>query len=341
MGSITSIAYNPTICLRIFSQAITVSTGFTVIASAITMTVVISVVLTSKSSKDPFHQQTTVLVQSISIIVFNRQIRSYELDYYSDATDTLLTVAEELNNHLKEKFPKNFAKTIISNFSKNPVSKFTRRRRRRQPSWSHNSSPFDRTATVTLWNGSPTPDIDDFYGSSTRARSESPSISSSTTTTTTTTTTGTKTDGRTLTTTVTASASTTTTKTSGTTLTKTTTSTSITTTTSTTVSISASLLTNTITPTDVQNTSTSNCNISMFNDTERSSVIYVHISIYFNVTNVNDIIAQQIIKALDSLYPSITLISKCSTSSLLVTVRLMKHCLIYNHHPKQTSASQS
>ncbi len=360
MALISSIAYSPTLFLRVFNNVITVATGVSAVAAAVSITVVITVIIKQgPSTTDPFHKTTVILVQSKATLVFNRDIQPYEVPYYYNSTETLITLVEELNDQLKQAFPTTFIKIVESDFSTEPVSNLTgitegqsRESEVRSvyyqssniisspepPNTSHAESSetlvFGTSkASVTTDNESTEPYLSTItgdIGSSSITTSE-PSLHTDDIESTSTATTETLSHTNNI--------ESTSRNTSQSTSTTTSQSTSITTSQSTstflssyysstdmfstltsvfafvTSTISKPFSTTTVATTTLQNNSASNCTISIFNGTKQASLIYLNGTIYFNVTNVSDITSIQIINALKSFYPLVTLINKCRNPS--------------------------
>ncbi|CAF1466259.1 unnamed protein product [Adineta ricciae] len=345
MPGVLTILNAPALCLRIFFNVVSAGSGASVVAA----TIVVGVVVVNKWN-DPDHpsdlfHDVSVVLKSDGTLAFNRAILSFELDEYYNATDTLLHLTEQLNAHLKQKFPNTFVKAITANFSLKPEISPTRKKRYPYCRKCYLKLMAAKAARMKRDNSESVSDDDGPLREDNPLLPdppEPPSIKSTSTSTTTTTSSSTSTS---TTTTTSTSTSTTTTSTSTSTTTTSTltqitgnldgsTSDSPTTTTTTTTSSNQitgdfesstpvsqtttkyTPFTTTATPsTTWYNISIANCTRSMFNGTNRTSVIYFMTTLYFNVTVKEELNAAEIIEALKSFNPIVELADKCIRKS--------------------------
>ncbi|CAF4114287.1 unnamed protein product, partial [Adineta steineri] len=249
------------------------------------------------------------IVGSTSTLAFNRIIQSYEQQHYYNTTATLLDLVDALNKYLEQQFPNQFIKAVISGFSLNPENYPTRRRRKRWPPicmcCGVNSpgpncvEPITQSTTpMTTHETSPTTSMhlnewtNEMHSTggtdpSSIANSSRPtsSITSST---------------------ISYSSQPPTRYSS----------TSSPTSPTTTSSIVNASQTTTIQPTTSNSDTTSSCNISTFdNGSNRTLVVYLNGTLYFNTTKGNEIDPNKIMDALKSFNPPIVLADKCANKS--------------------------
>ncbi|CAF1346717.1 unnamed protein product [Adineta steineri] len=150
MPGLFMLIHSPALFLRVAINIATSTVGVSVIASTIAVGVVVSK-LPAQSGANPF-SQTTIIVQSSSTLAFNRIIQSYEQQHYYNTTATLLDLVDALNKYLGQRFPNQFIKAVISGFSLNPQNITSRRRRRRQI-WCcpHNGHSHDDHSHEDCW----------------------------------------------------------------------------------------------------------------------------------------------------------------------------------------------
>jgi hypothetical protein len=134
MGVVISVINPANLFGHIGGTVITVAVGVSVVAASIAMgLVVINILYNNETCCGAFINER-VIRQSTSSLVFNRVIQGFETSYYYNATETLYSLVQGLNDNLRENFPDTFVKVVVSGFSSTPVLNPTRRRRRRRRS---------------------------------------------------------------------------------------------------------------------------------------------------------------------------------------------------------------
>jgi hypothetical protein len=114
MAKTLNIFFKAFLAVRITLIVLSVITVAGIIASVITIGVVMSRVMNKTSV-------TRMVVQADISVAIERLIASYELQQFYDKPATLQDTIKNLNAQLKEYFPNTFVKVVISSFSGQPI----------------------------------------------------------------------------------------------------------------------------------------------------------------------------------------------------------------------------
>ncbi|CAF1139837.1 unnamed protein product [Adineta ricciae] len=105
--------FDPTLVLRFVLMAVTAATGVGVISAGITVGVIVA-------QQQGFLRESTVVFKSSAAIAINRYIEPSEVPLFYDAVETMLELADNVKEVLRDKYGDKFVNVEIETFSATP-----------------------------------------------------------------------------------------------------------------------------------------------------------------------------------------------------------------------------